>query len=171
MCCTFACSFDHATNTTLWIVHKWAVQQIQPLGQALHLGRQVTRVAKSPGQGDEPAHWIVLDDQGSTHAARCLVLAAGAGALLHQDLVAVMHQLGDRRRHQADAVLVVLDLGGNADAHVQDSFGSAVAAVLASLQQVAGAFGLGPEIVFVMPVGRKSMGDAFGDFDAVALEL
>lgn len=58
------------------------LQQIQPLGQALHLGRQVTRVAKSPGQGDEPAHWIVLDDQGSTHAARCLVLAAGAGALL-----------------------------------------------------------------------------------------
>ncbi len=40
-----------------------------------------------------------------------------AGAALDQDLVAVMHQLGDRRGHQPDAVFVILDFLGNANAH------------------------------------------------------
>ena len=42
---------------------------------------------------------------------------ADAGAALDQHLVAVMHQLGDRRGHQPDAVFVILDLLWNANAH------------------------------------------------------
>src|SRR6185369_7272433 len=44
------------------------------------------------------------------------------GAGLDQHLVAVAHQLGDRRRHQADPILVVLDLLRHSDAHGTHSF-------------------------------------------------
>ena len=42
---------------------------------------------------------------------------AAARAGLHDDLVAVMHRFTRGRRRHADAVLVVLDFLGNADAH------------------------------------------------------
>ena len=42
---------------------------------------------------------------------------AGAGAGLHQHVVAVVHGLAHRRRRHADAVLVILDFLGDADSH------------------------------------------------------
>jgi hypothetical protein len=63
----------------------------------------------------------VGDDLG----ARALVLVVGdagpeAGPGLHDHLVAVVHQRLDAPGHQADAVLVVLDLSDGAYEHIAD---------------------------------------------------
>ena len=42
---------------------------------------------------------------------------AGAGAGLHQDLVAARYELANRARHEPNAELIALDLCRNADAH------------------------------------------------------
>ena len=49
-------------------------------------------------------------------------LGADARVLLQVDLVAVAHQLAHARRGDRDAVLVVLDLAGDADLHGVSTF-------------------------------------------------